>query len=158
MTPASRDPLRRIAAWMAFGWATAFACVHGYWAFGGRLGLPSDIVLHDNIPLLVVDLVAIPLCLAAAAIAWALAQRSAPRRFDRAATAAAAIALFCFVHAIPPLLDFAVQCLANGSPPRLTERDAYALLLYEPYWLIGGLAFGSAWLTMPRPERRGRPS
>ena len=60
------------AGYAACAWALAFAVVHLYWGLGGAAGLPPGRSVADNTALLVIDLVAIPLCLAAAALALAL--------------------------------------------------------------------------------------
>src|SRR2546422_785176 len=60
-------------AYAAAAWGSFFSFVHLYWLLGGRLGLPAGLSLTDHAPLLVIDILAIPGCLAAAALALALA-------------------------------------------------------------------------------------
>lgn len=139
-------PRLAAAQWSASTWATLFAAVHAYWALDGRLGLPADIWMNERPLLFWVNLAAIPLCAIAAIFALMLRRNfHGSFRYRFCLAAAGCIAAFCLVHALPPLLGLAIETVSNGALPALSERDAYALLLYEPYWLTGGLLFG--WLT-----------
>jgi hypothetical protein len=52
------------AAYAACAWALAFAVVHLYWALGGAVGLPPGMSVGMNRALFVIDIVAVPLCVA----------------------------------------------------------------------------------------------
>ena len=145
----------RWAGYAACAWALAFAAVHLYWGLGGTAGLPPGLSLVDNTPLFVIDLVAIPLCLAAAALALALV-RPWGRRFPRWLLLSAAwgtSALFV-VHAVPTAIDAATLALGRRTRD-LTAEDRFSLFLYEPWFLLGGVLFGAAaWYHM-RGSRGG---
>jgi hypothetical protein len=145
----------RWAGYAACAWALAFAAVHLYWGLGGAAGLPPGRSLADNTALFVIDLVAIPLCLAAAALALALARPWGGRlpRWLLLGGAWGAAALFV-VHALPTVVDAAI--LALGRRPRaLTAEDRFSLFLYEPWFLLGGVLFGAAAWRHMRETRGG---
>src|SRR5690242_12552283 len=54
------------------GWMLLFAGVHVYWGFGGTALLPAGVSVLDSTALFVIDLLAVPLCLAGAAVSWLL--------------------------------------------------------------------------------------
>lgn len=71
------------AAYAACAWALAFAVVHLYWALGGAVGLPPGMSVGMNRALFVIDIVAVPLCVAGALLALSLVRpwgRHLPRR------------------------------------------------------------------------------
>ncbi len=134
----------RWAGYAACAWALAFAAVHLYWGLGGTVGLPPGLSLIDNTPLFVIDLVAIPLCLAAAALALALV-RPWGGRFPRwllLGAAWGAAALFV-VHSLPTVIDAATLALGRRTQD-LTAEARFSLFLYEPWFLVGGVLFGAA--------------
>src|SRR5688572_21278282 len=93
----------------ACAWALVFAAVHLYWGLGGTAGLPPGLSLFENTALFVIDLVAIPLCVAGGLLALALVQpwgRRLPRRLLLAA--AWGTAALCAVHAVPTVVDAVV--------------------------------------------------
>ena len=155
----------RLAAWL---WASTFALVHIYWITGGRLGLPHDVHVTPGSPLYWAALAAIPSLtisgIAAIGAAWRI-----DRIASRFATFLVAItALFCLVHSAPPLLAYCADLLA-GPSPSLSERERYALWLYEPNWLLGGILFSltlssmssaleeTSWENMLRKFMRSKP-
>ena len=76
--------MRRHGETVAWRWGVAwmlvFAAVHVYWGFGGTALLPAGVSVLDSGGRFVATLVAIPLCLAAAALAWLLRPVQHPRR------------------------------------------------------------------------------
>ena len=137
------------AHWPAAAWSATFAGVHGYWALGGRLGLPPEIVMAERPLLLAIDIIAIPLCLGAAAVATLCGKDVVKeKRRSWVRSAAWAIALFCYVHCVPPLSAAMVRLARSGRPTFPGEASAFDLLLYEPWWLLGGMAF--AWVASER--------
>ncbi|MEV7121744.1 DUF3995 domain-containing protein [Kitasatospora griseola] len=140
-----RPSFRRVAALAAAFWSAGFALVHLYWLLGGRVGLPGGLSVLDNTPLLVIDVVAIPLCAAAAALALALVRPWGGRLPARGLLwAARGTAVVLIAHAAPSVPDWAA--LAAGHRP-VAELDAtarFATLLYEPFFLAGGVLFGCA--------------
>ena len=65
-------PMLRNAWRVSVTWMVLFAAVHVYWGFGGTGLLPEGVSVLESSSLFVVDLIAIPLCLAGAATAWLL--------------------------------------------------------------------------------------
>src|SRR6478609_10520318 len=63
----TRNAWRLSAAWMLL-----FAGIHTYWGLGGTALLPPGISVRQHPALLVIDLVAVPLCLAGAVTTWLL--------------------------------------------------------------------------------------
>src|SRR5690348_14091168 len=125
-------------AWrVAVGWLLMFTALHVYWGVGGTNLLPGVSVL-DSAALLVMDLVAIPVCLGGAVIAWLLrpGQRLGKLRARRwllwPGTVACALMLG---HALTGAI-VAVASLPDG----VSAARLWSLRVYEPFWLVGGLA------------------
>ena len=149
----------RAAGWAGYaacGWGIAFAVVHLYWVLGGTLGLPPGWSLQSNTPLLVIAVIAIPLCLGAAALALALVRprgRRVPRRL--LLSAAWGVAALFVVHAAPALPDYVGLALGRHAGA-LAPPDRFDLFLYEPWFLVGGIVFGLAAWGYQRRSREGR--
>ncbi|MBA2530173.1 MAG: DUF3995 domain-containing protein [Euzebyales bacterium] len=127
-----------------------FAAVHAYWALGGTAGLPAGLSLAGNTTLFVIDVVAIPLCLAGAWLALALARpwgRRLPRRVVLAA--AWAVSALLVVHAVPAVVD-GILLVTGLRSAELSTSERFSLFLYEPYWLFGGILFGLATWSFQR--------
>lgn len=139
-----------VVKWLAYaaaGWMIIFSLVHVYWALGGSAGLPSGMSIYDNIPLLVIDIVAIPLCLLGAALALALV-RPWGRRYSRKFLLLAAwgAAAFMIVHALPAVIDVLIIAFGSSTVDGLTELERFSIFLYEPFWLLGGVIWAfAAW-------------
>jgi hypothetical protein len=114
------------AAVLASGWALVFCFAHVYWAFG------------------VIDLLVIPACLIGAGFAWRLASVDYRRWLFVLGSAGAALMLW---HAGLNYLFLGVRS-ALGQP--LTTNDRYYALLYEPFWLLGGVLWLLAVLRFRR--------
>ncbi len=144
------------ARYAACGWGIAFAAVHLYWALGGTMGLPPGWSLRSNTPLLVIAVIAIPLCLGAAALALALV-RPWGRRFPRwlLLSATWGVAALFVIHAAPALPDY-VGLVLGRRAGALTPPDRFDLFLYEPWFLVGGIVFGLAAWGYQRRSRDGR--
>ncbi|MFJ5229982.1 DUF3995 domain-containing protein [Kitasatospora sp. NPDC088391] len=138
-------PVRRAAALAAAGWSALFSLVHLYWLLGGRVGLPDELSVLDNTPLLVIDIAAVPMCAVAAALALALLRPPTGRipaaRLLLAARATAALLVF---HALPSIPDWAALAFGHESVADLDTMARFATFLYEPFFLAGGLLFGLA--------------
>lgn len=138
-------------------WAVTFALVHVYWAAGGGWGLPKGFRVPDHVGLLVVDVVAVPLCLAGGAASASLVPgslmagslvpgwgRRLPARLRlRAVLGMAAISL---LHSTPTVV-LAVVALVQHRAGTLPERTWISYYLYEPYWFLGGTLSAAAWWT-----------
>ncbi|MEU5714503.1 DUF3995 domain-containing protein [Streptomyces sp. NPDC020403] len=129
----------------AAAWGLAFALVHLYWLLGGRTGLPAGLSLGDNLPLLIIDVVAIPLSLVATALALALIRPWGvliPRRLLR--TTAWGTTALMVVHALPSVVDWTALAVGARTADELTDLERFATFLYEPWFLAGGVLFGLA--------------
>ncbi|PJN22337.1 DUF3995 domain-containing protein [Kitasatospora sp. CB02891] len=133
-----RPSFRRVAALAAAFWSAGFALVHLYWLLGGRAGLPGGLSVLDNTPLLVTDVVTTPLAALALVRPWG--RRLPARGLLRAARGTAVVLI---VHAAPSVPDWAAPAAEGHRPvaePAATAR--FATLLYEPFFLAGGVLFG----------------
>ncbi|BAJ30074.1 MULTISPECIES: DUF3995 domain-containing protein [Kitasatospora] len=147
-----RVPYAACAAYAAAAWSALFALVHLYWLLGGRLGLPDGLSVRDSTPLLVIDVVAVPLCAAAAGLALALVRPWGARLPARPLRVAArGTALLLVAHAVPSVPDWIALALGRSSPAGLDAMARFATFLYEPFFLAGGLLFALA--AFPRGPR-----
>ncbi len=141
-------PIVRRSALAAVAWGLLFAAIHAYWAVGGTVGLEGERVTGA---LLVIDLIAVPLCLLAAATAGAAVRPSlwpAPFWMLRAAAWAAGIVL-----GLRGLMGIAQTALGQaGDVP-------WAVVAADPFFLLGGLLFGTIARYYGHVARRspGRP-
>lgn len=152
-TPPATARQRR-TAFTACAWMVVFAAFHAYWALGGTLGLPPGESLVDNKPLFVIDLIAIPMNLGGAALALALVQRWG-LFFPRGVVLFGGwgCALLMIFHALPAMVDLAIFVTGQRDEP-LTGEDRFSVLLYEPYWMLGGLLFTVLALGFQRRTRQ----
>ncbi len=156
----TRSPRAVWPAYAACAWTLVFAAVHVYWALGGTVGLPPGFTVSMNRALFVIDLVSIPLSGVGALLALTLV-RPWGRRFPRGMllTAAWGVCTLMLLHAAPTLIEgglIATGLVAND----LSAEDRLSLVLYEPWFLIGGTLFGTAaWCygraSAPAPARGG---
>ncbi|TQF06061.1 DUF3995 domain-containing protein [Kitasatospora acidiphila] len=148
--------LSRVAAYAAATWAAAFSAVHLYWLLGGRIGLPAGLSVRGNTPLLVIDIIAIPLCAVAAALALALVRPWGGRVPGGLLTVGAwGTAALLLLHAAPSVPDWAALAVGARTASGLDAMDRFATLLYEPFFMAGGLLFalaaiGRRAMTFPR--------
>lgn len=133
-----------VPAAAACAWALLFAGIHVYWLAGGTAGLPGGRSIHGNTPLLVIDVIAIPLCLAAAGLALALTRTWSPRYRRILLWLAAATSALLVVHAVPVVPDWIMLAAGHASVAGLDPMVRFSTLLYEPFFLAGGLLFGLA--------------
>ncbi|MEU8923177.1 DUF3995 domain-containing protein [Kitasatospora sp. NPDC048545] len=130
------------AGYVAAGWAVAFALVHVYWLADGRLGLPEGRSVWSNTPLLVIDVIAIPLCAVAAAVALAPVRRWGGRVPAGLLTAALwGTTALLVLHAAPSVPDWFALALGSRSPAELDAMARFATFGYEPFFLVGGVLF-----------------
>ncbi|MET7383120.1 DUF3995 domain-containing protein [Streptomyces sp. NPDC005526] len=149
---------QRRTAFTACAWMVVFAAFHTYWALGGTFGLPPGESLVDNTPLFVIDLIAIPMNLGGAALALALVQMWGlyfPRRL--VLSGAWGCALLMVFHAAPAMVDLAVFLAGQRDKP-LNGEDRFSVLVYEPYWMFGGLLFTVLALAFQRRTRQPAPA
>lgn len=137
---------------VACAWALVFAGVHVYWLTGGTAGLPGGMTVLENTPLLVIDVIAIPLCLAAAGLALALTRTWSPPYRRIVVGLAAATSALLVVHAVPAVPDWITLVAGHASAGGLDPMARFSTLLYEPFFMAGGVLFGLA--TYHRCSRR----
>jgi len=121
-----------------------FGLVHLHWALGGGLLLPDGLRVPDHTALFVVDVIAIPMCAAGAALAasfvTAVGQRI-PRRWRLVAGwGTAALSL---VHSTPAIVVVLGRAVGIAHD-RWSTETTLSYLVYEPYWFLGGLLFLAA--------------
>lgn len=137
-------------------WAFAFALLHVYWAFGGGFGLPEGFSVPDNTALLVIDIIAVPLCVGGGLLGLALV-RPWGLRFPRRLRLGAAWAMsaLCLVHSVPTVIQAGIV-LARGEQHTLSVPERFSFFGYEPYWFVGGVFVGVAALLHQRATRGRR--
>lgn len=145
---------RGLGAYAAATWSVLFALVHVYWLLGGRAGLPDGMDLFGNTALLIIDVIAIPLSFGAAALALALVRpwgERFPRRLLRAGVWGTTGLLL--VHALPSIPDWIALAAGTRTLGDFSADERFVTVLYEPWFLAGGLLFGAAALaTRRRPS------
>ncbi|MFF1482504.1 DUF3995 domain-containing protein [Streptomyces sp. NPDC058301] len=137
--------VRRAAAYAAAMWATTFSAVHLYWLLGGQAGLPAGLSVRGNTPLLVIDVLAIPLCAVAAALALALVRPWGTRLPGRLLTVGVwGTTALLLLHAAPSVPDWAALAVGARTSADLDAMGHFATFLYEPFFMAGGLLFALA--------------
>jgi uncharacterized protein DUF3995 len=152
--PSSRSSLPRWAravSGAAAVWAVAFSAVHVYWLAGGTLGLPGGMSVVDNVPLLIIDVIAVPACMVAAWLAWLLPGRG-PRRVSRRMRLGAGwlVTAVLLGHSLPTVPDWARVLFTSARLSDLPLMERFTVGLYEPWFLVGGLLFLAATLLAAR--------
>ncbi|MEU9116576.1 DUF3995 domain-containing protein [Streptomyces sp. NPDC048483] len=144
---------------IACSWAVAFAMLHFYWALGGSWGLSSSAgPLAEELPgwFVAVGLWGVGiLCLVGGALGWLLAR---PR--PRGLAGRAVKALGWCACAVLLLRGLAIEVLlltdAAGQEIDVSpEQRLWSLVLWNPWFLIGGLVYGLAAREFGRAERPG---
>ena len=138
----ARRDSTRWAGYAACAWALLFTLPHVYWAVGGTAGLQGR---GMDGALSVINIVSIPLSLAAALVALAMIRpwgRALPRRL-----LASAAWLACVVLTLRGGAGLLQNALGEEDPPLLFK-------VFEPGFLIGGILFGVAAWHYSRSTRR----
>ncbi|WP_433330819.1 DUF3995 domain-containing protein [Spirillospora sp. CA-294931] len=135
-------PGRPWAPYAAATWGVVFSLVHVYWVLGGQAGLPADLDLFDNLPLLVIDVIAIPVSLVAAALAVGLVRPWAGRRLIKVGVWTTAALLI--VHALPSVPDWVSLAAGTRAASDLSTNEHFVTFLYEPWFMVGGVLFALA--------------
>lgn len=146
MTSRSHGQVRTLAV-AAIAWSLSFAAIHAAWALGSSIGLGGRRVAGV---LLAIDIVAIPLCVLAAGIAWLLRDTgravAAPRLVRRMAWMA------CLVLSLRGLGTIQSLVAPTADATTLTR-------LVDPFFLVGGVLFGLlARGSVPRGPTSARPA
>ncbi|MFI5530774.1 DUF3995 domain-containing protein [Kitasatospora sp. NPDC051853] len=153
--PLPAGPSARLAVAAAAAWGLLFAAVHVYWLFGGRALLPDGLSVTGNLPLLVIDVLAVPLSLAATALALALIRPWGLRFGKLPRTAGWAVAAVLAVHALPTVPDWLLLAAGRQELAGMPAMERFATALYEPWFLLGAVLFAAAVHTTGRGRRRG---
>lgn len=126
----------------AYWWGLLFAAIHVYWLAGGKLGLPVGGTIYENLPLLIIDILAIPMCLIASATALSFARPWGDLfpRWIRLALAWFGF-LVSFLHAVQGYGEL-IFIKAGWIPNAYSDDMFNALLVYEGIFLAGGILFG----------------
>ncbi|GGU84530.1 hypothetical protein GCM10010211_58130 [Streptomyces albospinus] len=144
---------------IAATWAVAFAVLHFYWALGGSWGLSvSAGPLAEERPgwFVVVGLWGVgTLCLVGGVLGWLLAQR-----WPRGAGGRVVVSLGWCACAVLLVRGIAVEVLlltgAAGQEINVSAAQRlWTLVLWNPWFLVGGLVFGLAARDFGRAERPG---
>ncbi len=92
--------------------------------------------------MLLVDVVAVPLCTVAAVLALALV-RPWGRRFPRRLLLVGAwgTGAVLVVHAVPTVPDWVALAAGRLAPGDLTATEGFVTFLYEPFFLAGGVLY-----------------
>ncbi|WP_051400360.1 DUF3995 domain-containing protein [Haloechinothrix halophila] len=145
----------RLLASLCASWMIIFAAVHVYWAMGGPVGLPDGFSITEHPLLLVVDIVAVPLCLAGALLALALV-RPIGRRYRRTVTWLTALTgVLAIVHAADTIVTD-IKMLFGAADVPTSQADRLSAFLFEPWWLLGGIFFILAASTFNAEQRKAR--
>ncbi|WP_104482429.1 DUF3995 domain-containing protein [Actinokineospora auranticolor] len=140
-------------AYATAAWAFAFAAVHVYWAVGGSLGLPPGLSVRGNTPLFVIDVIAVPMCVAGGVLALALVRPFGARLARKPLLVGAwGMSVLCLVHSVPAVLQAALL-LVSGDADTLTAPERFSFFGYEPYWFVGGVLTGLAAFGYQRATR-----
>ncbi|WP_435112783.1 DUF3995 domain-containing protein [Nocardiopsis synnemataformans] len=144
---------------VACAWAVAFAVLHLYWALGGSwgLGVSAGPVAGERPGWFVaVGLWGVGLlCLVGGALGWLLSRPRPPGPAGRVVR----VLGWC-VCAVLLLRAVAVEVMLLADPAgrEITvspEQRLWTLLLWNPWFLVGGLVFGLAALGFARARNPG---
>lgn len=145
----------RWLATLGCGWMIVFAGVHVYWAFGGTFAMPAGFEISENTALLVIDIVAVPLCLAGAGLALLLVHPMGRRRRRTVTTLTALVGVVAIAHAAGTIIADIGMFIGVVDVPT-TEAERISAFVFEPWWLLGGILFVLAARTFhldTRPDR-----
>ncbi|MDK1473242.1 DUF3995 domain-containing protein [Streptomyces sp. 549] len=148
----------RLWGWVACTWAVVFAVLHFYWALGGEWGLSESAgPLAEERPVwfVVVGLWGVgTLCLATGALGWLLTR---PRPRGWAGTTVRLLGWGACALLLARSAAVWALLLTDPSGQRTEtspEQRSWTLLLWNPWFLVGGLAFGLAALSYGRVKGR----
>jgi hypothetical protein len=149
VTRAAR-PSRRWG-YAAAGWSAAFAALHLYWALGGTVGLAESagrrLANERPIEFVLGGLYGVAALLAAAAVLGvALARRPLTARRRLLPLLGAGVAAVLLVRAVVvEILLLADVDYGRGAVS--ADQHWWTLVLWNPWFLVGGLAFAMATLA-----------
>lgn len=160
VTPASSNARSRWAVWAAYaacGWAFLFAALSFFWAAGGRTGLHPfelEVAPGDSI-WIVINLGAGIIKIVIGLIALALVQswgRIIPRKLLRASVWVLGAGMV--VYGGLGLISDVLHLTGVISAPANGKWFFWYLVLWDPWWVLGGILYIiAAWLTRRKPLR-----
>ncbi|NYH78514.1 hypothetical protein FHR84_001839 [Actinopolyspora biskrensis] len=144
---------------LALVWAFLFAALSVFWAFGGETGI-HPLETPDPTPLFtLVNLVAAALKAGLGVVAW-LATREWRRRAVRGLLTLAlwGSGVVCALYGVFGLVGNGLV-LAGVVPVAggISRWYWYYVLLWDPYWVLGGVLLLAAALRSGRPSETGDP-
>lgn len=143
-----RAPARRILAWAAVAWASAFTLPSVYWALGGGLGRSTIARSAETTEIgagfaMVLWLTAV-LKVALGCVAFLLRTPPVPGRMHRLLLATAFLSgLGMTLYATALLLQHGLMLAGLVSTPHALGTFAlrWHLFFWDPWWLAGGTLF-----------------
>jgi len=149
----------RGAGWAAAGWALLFAAVHVFWGLGGSAGLASsagaELAAERPGWFVVAGLWGVAaLLLAAAGLAVALL-RGPYRRLLVRVGAAVGLGLLLRGSAVQVLM---LSGAYDGNAAITSSQRHWSLVLWNPWFVVGGVAFLLAASVHRRAARRSLPA
>ncbi len=144
----SRSPTGRRAAYAACAWAVVFGAISFYWAAGGRVGADTISAEVTRLPGIVLVLWIVGFAkVVAALLALALVRdwgRAIPRRLLLISAWATGAGLILY-GAVPIAVRGLMAIGVIDTPASMHGTLArWHLLLWDPWWLLGGLLFATA--------------
>jgi hypothetical protein len=143
--------------WVAAGWALAFGCLHVFWALGGSTGLASsagtELAAERPAWFVAAGLWGVAVLLAIAAILAVALARGPHRRL--LALAGGAVGLLLLLRGLGiEVLMLGGAYDANGAIS--SSQQHWSLVLWNPWFVVGGVAFLlAARDVLERPLCRG---
>ncbi|MFF0745159.1 DUF3995 domain-containing protein [Streptomyces sp. NPDC004111] len=166
-------PLGRAAATAATVWSVVFGVFHFYWALGGSFGLGDGALVKAGLTggMLAYDLVVAVLCFVGAWVAHELGKAPAARPLlprwmflTMAWTAAVALVARGGFGVVDDVLR-STEVLANGlsgmavqdvyGEPHPSTYTMWSMRIVDGFFVLGGLAFGTALRGHLRHARKG---
>jgi Protein of unknown function (DUF3995) len=147
----------------AAAWCIAFAGVHLFWALGGSVGLASsaghDLAARRPATFVLFGLygVALALLCSVAVLAFASTTRPSARRRRAATTLVGVVGIGLLLRGavFEVLLGWDTGGLANRVGPLETQ---WSLILWNPWFTVGGALFLASAIRLRRAAERARPS
>jgi Protein of unknown function (DUF3995) len=160
MTRASSTVHTQWAMWVAYaasGWAFLFAALSFFWAAGGRTGLhPLELaVAPDDLGWMVVNVGAGIIKVLIGLLALALVQPGGqifPRKLLRASIWVLGVGMVLYGGL--GLVSDVLHVTGVISNPVNAKWFFWYLVLWDPWWMLGGVLYvTAAWLTRRMPLR-----
>lgn len=144
----------RYAAYAACGWALLFAALSFFWAAGGRTGLhPLELEVVPGDPVWIINLVAGMFKIVIGLLALALVQpwgRIVPHKLLRASAWVPGVGMVLYGGL--GLISDVLHVTGIISDPASAKWFFWYLVLWDPWWLLGGVLYlTAAWFARRVP-------